>query len=471
MENYQKTFETKPQFILLLAKYWKQITTMKNISCENFQSNYKILNQVPDKNNNQIQIKTPLISRSNLNPMLSISDTELYYMSGINEFSPQSIPQRILDTTSNLNQSSSISFHYQQFNNACAEINSQIHRKQQSMFQKSFSEQWLIMSQSNDRLSNKKFKKSTNLSQMHLSTYSSDSDANEISYFDNNTESIAFISPIEEQQLELKNGERQNVLLYQNRWRNKYPNTKKRIILKNGQINLFPEHVTKRGRRYLRDTLTTMVDIRWRWNLFIFSMGFVISWLAFAIIWWLIAFSHSDFEHIYDKKWTPCVTNVKNFASALLFSIETQHTIGYGNRFITDECPEALFIMCLQSIIGVIIQCFLVGFVFAKLSRPQKRSQTLMFSRYALINTRDSQLCLMFRIGDIRYRSHIIDAKISAQVIRKKVTKEGEILPYYHEKINVRFDHLENELFLIWPAIIVHVIDKHSPFYTVCNLY
>lgn len=421
---------------------------------------------------------------------MSMSDTKLYYMTPvINEFLPQSIPQKIGETNSKLNQTSSISFQYQQFNNACVEINSQIqfqqnqlvsclssNQKHQSMFQKSFSEQWLIMSQSNNCLSNKKFEKPTNLSHVLLSTYSSDSDANEINYYiDDNKESIAFILPIEEKQLTVKNNERhllkQDVPLSRTRWECKYPKTKKRIILKNGQINLFPEHVTKRGRRYLRDTLTTMVDIRWRWNLFIFSMGFFISWFAFAIIWWLIAFWHSDFEHIYDKKWTPCVTNVKNFPGALLFSIETQHTIGYGNRFITDECPEALFIMCLQSIIGVIIQCFLVGFVFAKLSRPQKRSQTLMFSRYALVNARDSQLCLMFRIGDIRYRSHIINAKISAQVIRKKVTKEGEIIPYYHEKINVRFDHLEDELFLICPAIIVHVIDKNSPFYTVCKLY
>ena len=99
---------------------------------------------------------------------------------------------------------------------------------------------------------------------------------------------------------------------------------------------------------------------------------------------------------------------------------------GYGSRATTDECPEAIFIMCVQSITGVMIQCFMAGIVFAKLSRPKNRSQTLMFSRYACICLRDGKLCFMFRVGDMR-KSHIIGANISAQVIRRKTTAEGEV--------------------------------------------
>ena len=29
-------------------------------------------------------------------------------------------------------------------------------------------------------------------------------------------------------------------------------------------------------------------------------------------------------------------------------SVETQHTIGYGGRQTTEECPEAIIIMCVQ---------------------------------------------------------------------------------------------------------------------------
>ena len=104
---------------------------------------------------------------------------------------------------------------------------------------------------------------------------------------------------------------------------------RKRVIHKNGNVNLSPEHVDKRHRRYLQDMFTTMVDIRWRWNLLVFTMGFLLSWFGFAVVWWLIAFSHSDFEHEKDDpEWTPCVANLHSFTSAILFSIETQHTIG-----------------------------------------------------------------------------------------------------------------------------------------------
>ena len=129
-----------------------------------------------------------------------------------------------------------------------------------------------------------------------------------------------------------------------------------------------------------------------------------------------------------------------------------------------------MFVMCLQSITGVMIQCFMVGFVFAKLSRPQKRSQTLMFSRHATTCLRDRKLCLMFRVGDLRDKSHIIGGNISAHVIRRKTTEEGEMIPYYSESLPVRFDDTGTDLFLIWPAIILHEIDEQSPFYSVRHI-
>ncbi|CAH2014315.1 unnamed protein product [Acanthoscelides obtectus] len=120
--------------------------------------------------------------------------------------------------------------------------------------------------------------------------------------------------------------------------------------------------------------------------------------------------------------------------------------------------------MCVQSITGVMIQAFMVGVVFAKLSRPKKRTQTLLFSRHAVINHRDGVPCLMFRVGDMR-KSHIIEAHVRAQLIRHKVTKEGEHLPFFQTELKVGGDGEEDKIFFIWPTTIVHKIDSKSPLY------
>ena len=108
----------------------------------------------------------------------------------------------------------------------------------------------------------------------------------------------------------------------------------------------------------------------------------------------------------------------------------------------------------------------MVGVVFSKLTRPKMRAQTLLFSRSATICQRDGQLCLMFRVGDMR-KSHIIDAHIRAQMIRMRVTEEGEQMPYYQHELRCGVDHDESDIFLIWPMTIVHKITPDSPLYNI----
>ncbi|XP_077266724.1 ATP-sensitive inward rectifier potassium channel 12-like isoform X2 [Temnothorax americanus] len=243
---------------------------------------------------------------------------------------------------------------------------------------------------------------------------------------------------------------------------------RKRVVFKHGDCNVVQGNVAKRRRRYLQDIFTTLVDAQWRWTLLVFSMNFLLSWLGFALIWWLIAYSHGDLDpqNYNNQTFTPCVVDIRNFASCFLFSVETQHTIGYGAKHTTDECPEAIFTLCIQSMTGVILQAFMVGIVFAKLSRPKKRTQTLLFSRNAVICQRDGQLCLMFRVGDMR-KSHIIEAHVRAQMIKRKVTKEGELLPFFQTELKVGDDGEEDKIFFIWPTTIVHKIDRYSPLYKV----
>ena len=235
-----------------------------------------------------------------------------------------------------------------------------------------------------------------------------------------------------------------------------------RLVAKNGQVNLCFDNIDRR--QYFRDLFVTMIDIKWRYNLAAAAFGFVLSWLFFACVWYVVLFIHDDLSHEHDSGWSPCIVNVNSFAAALLFSIETQSTLGFGSRIISVECPGAIVIFCLQLIFGVVIECLIVGMVFAKLTRPAKRSQTIMYSKCATVCLREGQLCLTFRVGDVRSKSHIIGATIRASLVSQRITREGEIIPFCHHQLHVTIDNSDS-LLLIWPVTIVHPIDLASPLY------
>ncbi|XP_029818043.1 G protein-activated inward rectifier potassium channel 1 [Manacus vitellinus] len=216
--------------------------------------------------------------------------------------------------------------------------------------------------------------------------------------------------------------------------------------------------------RYLSDLFTTLVDLKWRWNLFIFILTYTVAWLFMASMWWVIAYMRGDLNKAHDDSYTPCVANVYNFPSAFLFFIETEATIGYGYRYITDKCPEGIILFLFQSILGSIVDAFLIGCMFIKMSQPKKRAETLMFSEHAAISMRDGKLTLMFRVGNLR-NSHMVSAQIRCKLLKSRQTPEGEFLPLDQLELDVGFSTGADQLFLVSPLTICHVIDSKSPFY------
>ncbi len=196
----------------------------------------------------------------------------------------------------------------------------------------------------------------------------------------------------------------------------------------------------------------------------IFTLVYVVNWLFFGFLWWLIALIRGDLIHSDEEGWTPCVENLNSFVSAFLFSIETETTIGYGYRVITEKCPEGIMLLLVQAILGSIVNAMMVGCLFVKISQPKNRAETLMFSHKAVISVRDSKMCLMFRVGDLR-NSHIVEASIRAKLIRSQQTKEGEFIPLNQTDINIGFDTGDDRLFLVSPLIISHEINEKSPFW------
>lgn len=240
---------------------------------------------------------------------------------------------------------------------------------------------------------------------------------------------------------------------------------RQRYVEKGGHCNVQHGNVHETY-RYLTDIFTTLVDLRWRASLLVFVMAYATTWLFFGLIWWLLAYCRGDLEHIGDEAWIPCVKNLNGFVSAFLFSIETETTIGYGHRVIMDRCPEGIALLLLQAILGSMVNAFMVGCMFVKISQPNKRAETLVFSSHAVVSLRDDRLCLMFRVGDLR-SSHIVEASIRAKLIKSKQTQEGEFIPLNQTDINVGFETGDDRLFLVSPLIISHEINEHSPFWEV----
>ncbi|KAI0231456.1 G protein-activated inward rectifier potassium channel 2 [Lamellibrachia satsuma] len=240
-----------------------------------------------------------------------------------------------------------------------------------------------------------------------------------------------------------------------------------RIIEKNGDLNVAFTNIHRRRLRYLADLFTTLIDLQWRYNLLLFALAFVSSWLLFTGVWLVISIIHGDTAHAGDDEWIPCVIGVHDFTTALLFSIETQHTIGYGTRAVTHACPAAIITVMIQSVFGVLIQCVMTGLFFAKLSRGKSRSETILFSRNAVICQHGGRLSLMLRLGDIRRRSQIVGASVHMLLLQRHQTDYGEDLPCHQRYLSVQTEYEDNFFFLAWPFKVVHTITEDSPLWGV----
>ena len=124
---------------------------------------------------------------------------------------------------------------------------------------------------------------------------------------------------------------------------------KHRVVEKSGHPNIQYKNISKRRRKYFSDLYTTLVDSRylnlfinlkemgknfpfgysWIESLLMFATSFYLTWLLFAVTYYLICYGHGDLEEDNLKKaknntWTPCISNIEDFASSFLFSLETQ---------------------------------------------------------------------------------------------------------------------------------------------------
>lgn len=110
------------------------------------------------------------------------------------------------------------------------------------------------------------------------------------------------------------------------------------------------------------------------------------------------------------------IKNYNNYQTLPILKV----SIGYGSKFPNEDCPEAILLMVIQIVTGVAIEGAMVGIVYAKMIRPSRHSSDMKFSKKAVICTRDSKLCLVFRVCDSR-SNHVIESRIQAYWIEERL--------------------------------------------------
>jgi inward rectifier potassium channel len=168
----------------------------------------------------------------------------------------------------------------------------------------------------------------------------------------------------------------------------------------------------------LRDFYHYMVGASWGRSLAILAGCFLAVNALFALIYMLTGGINNAAEG--------------SFADAFFFSVQTLGTIGYGAMYPVSLAAN--LVVTVETMLGLMGLAITTGLVFAKFSRPTAR---IMFSKVALIATRDGVRTLMFRVANERSNS-VVEATVKVSLLRSEVTREGESVRKMYEVPLVR---------------------------------
>jgi len=188
------------------------------------------------------------------------------------------------------------------------------------------------------------------------------------------------------------------------------------------------------------------------------------SWLLFALLYWLMEEINKEAHESTHEETAKCVKGLVDFNSALLYSVETMTSIGYGDRSTTEHCPFVIFLTIFQSLFGVLIAGILTGTLRAKFMMPGMRKNFIKFSKEAVVLMRNRKLYLVVKVAD-QSDSKLRGVTTTAIMVDTVATEEGEIIT--NNMRNIQFGNSEDSHVspYLWPACIAHEINSNSPFY------
>jgi inward rectifier potassium channel len=189
----------------------------------------------------------------------------------------------------------------------------------------------------------------------------------------------------------------------------------------------------------LRDAYHTFLRIPWSASIGLIALAFVVVNLVFAVVYFFVG--------------GVAGLNPTSFFDALVFSVQTIGTIGYG--VMHPESHAANIVMIIESIAGIIFTALVTGLVFAKFSRATAR---IAFSTTAVICQHEGIPTLIFRVGN-RRSNVIVEANIHVVASMTTTTKEGA--PFYRlhdlKLVRSRLGGMRRG----W--MVMHPIDEASP--------
>ena len=227
---------------------------------------------------------------------------------------------------------------------------------------------------------------------------------------------------------------------------------------KNGRSNIKKTGFNTGYFGYITDSFTTLINSQWWVVIGIFVGVYIFSWIFFASFWTIAAYADGRFNG-------SCIVDVTDFSSAILFSIEVQNTIGFGNKFVANDCHWGILILMVQSILGLLLDSLMLGLIFAKITRPRNRRKTIIFSKNAVIRDDNGQQVLEMRIANLR-QSQIVEGHIRLRLYWYKLV-DSQNMFYELEEYDLEcgYDTGQDRLLLLTPVLLKHPITESSPLY------
>jgi inward rectifier potassium channel len=216
--------------------------------------------------------------------------------------------------------------------------------------------------------------------------------------------------------------------------------TRGRIILRNGRYN-----VVRKGKKYY-DAYLFLVGLPWLRFILILFVGFLILNSVFAIMYTIVGV----------EQLTGIVKthSIKDFISALYFSVQTFTTVGYGA--IHPQGLGANLISIVNAFTGLMGFALATGLLFARFSKP---GNSILFSDIGVIAPWEDKTAFMFRIANL-HNNKVVD--VEADVLVTWLEEVQGSLARRYSRIDLAIDKIT-----MFPVnwTIVHVIDTDSPLY------